>query len=52
MRLARQNKCLAQSNKSSDCNGAYKLLMRFKSWLIAINTRARDNADASALAPL
>jgi len=26
--------------------------MRFKSWLIAINTGARDNADACALAPL
>jgi hypothetical protein len=29
-----------------------KSLMRFKSWLIAINTGARDNADACALAPL
>jgi len=26
--------------------------MRFKNWLIAINTRARDNADACALASL
>jgi len=26
--------------------------MRFKSWLIAINSGARDNADACALAPL
>jgi len=26
--------------------------MRFKSWLIAINTGAGDNADACALAPL
>jgi len=26
--------------------------MRFKSWSIAINTGARDNADACALAPL
>ena len=49
---AAMNKCLAQSNKSPDCNGAYKLLMHFKSWLIAINTAARDNADACALAPL
>jgi hypothetical protein len=29
-----------------------KSLMRFKSWLIAINTGAGENADACALAPL
>jgi len=45
--MAATNKCLAQSNKSSDCNGDNESLMRFKSWLIAINTTgARDNADA------
>jgi len=51
-RMAATNKCSAQSNKSPDCNGAYKSLMRFKSWLIAINTGARDNPDACTLAPL